>query len=75
MVVFFVKLSNSSTHSLALAATSRSRLGSEAGKSVALNFFVVQSVLDSSLFKLFPLILGCGSYSDNSKGNTVTFSV
>jgi hypothetical protein len=57
------------------------------GKSVALNFFVVQSVLDSSLLKLFPLILvfpssddegrqtGCGSYSDNNRGNTGTFSV
>lgn len=40
-----------------------------------MNFFVVQSVLDSSLLKLFPLIVSCGSYSDNNRGNTGTFSV
>ena len=58
---FFVKISKSNTHSL--------------GKSIALNFFVVQSKIDRDLLQLFSVILGCGSYSETNNSNVGTFSV
>lgn len=58
---FFIHTSKSKTHKL--------------GISVALNFFVVQNIRDSSLFLSFSQIFGCGSINIVEKSGIVTFSV
>lgn len=58
---FFIQTSKSKTHKL--------------GKSVALNFCVVQNIRDSYLLASFSQIFGCGSINIVEKSGIVSFSV